>query len=86
MKSFDENKDGDKTLAVGDDGEQKLLFPIPSSLEQIPVEEGWIALCARAAVEQDPKKLLDLVIEINRQLDARRKRLLNESDGKSEHK
>jgi len=86
MKNFGQSGDGEKPLAGGDDGEQKLLFSIPSSLDQIPVEEGWIALCARAAVEQDPKKLLDLVIEINRQLDARRKRLLNESDGKSEHR
>jgi hypothetical protein len=86
MKNFDQSEDGERTLAGGDDGDQKLLFSVQRSLDRIPVEEGWIALCARAAVEQDPKKLLDLVIEINRQLDARRKRLLNESDGKSEHK
>jgi hypothetical protein len=41
--------------------------------------ETWISLCAQAAVEQDPKRLLDLVSEINRLLDARRKRLAQES-------
>jgi len=34
-----------------------------------------MALCERAAVEQDPKKLLELVSEINRLFDAREKRL-----------
>lgn len=84
MKSFDQNQDSDKPLAAGNDGEHKLLFPRPSSLEEVPVLEGWIALCARAAVEQDPKKLLELVIEINRLLDDKRKRLLSEGGGKSE--
>jgi hypothetical protein len=40
-----------------------------------PVAETWVTLCAQAAIEQDPKRLLDLVIEINRLLDVRRKRL-----------
>ncbi len=34
-----------------------------------------MALCERAAVEQDPKKLLELVSEINRLFEAREKRL-----------
>jgi len=34
-----------------------------------------MALCERAAVEQDPKKLLELVSEINRLFDARERRL-----------
>jgi len=38
-----------------------------------------MALCERAAVEQDPRKLLELVSEINRLLDAREKRLMNKS-------
>jgi hypothetical protein len=42
--------------------------------------ESWVALCAQAAVEQDPKRLLELVKEINRLLDARRQRLFNEGD------
>jgi hypothetical protein len=47
--------------------------------EKAPTAEGWVALCAQAAVEQDPRKLLELVSEINRLLDARRKRLANET-------
>jgi hypothetical protein len=43
------------------------------------VAETWIALCAQAAIEQDPKRLLDLVSEINRLLDVRRQRLANET-------
>jgi hypothetical protein len=31
---------------------------------------NWRELCAQAAVEQDPTKLLSLVTEINRQLSA----------------
>jgi hypothetical protein len=44
--------------------------------------ESWVALCAQAAVEQDPKRLLVLVKEINRLLDARRQRLTNEGVAK----
>jgi hypothetical protein len=49
-----------------------------------PAAESWITLCAQAAVEKDPKRLLELVSEINRQLDARKKRLTSEGseDGK----
>ena len=32
-------------------------------------EERWRQLCAQAAVEQDPKKLMELVKEINRLLE-----------------
>jgi len=81
MKSFDQNDL--RRLANFDSGKDKLLLPRPRSQpgEEVPTVEDWIALCAKAAVEQDPKKLLDLVIEINRLLDARRKRLLDEDDG-----
>jgi hypothetical protein len=41
--------------------------------------EACMALCALAAVEQDPKKLLILVSEINRLLSARNQRLANEA-------
>ncbi len=34
--------------------------------EKIQHEQNWIVLCERAAVEQDPRKLLELVSEINR--------------------
>ncbi len=45
--------------------------------------ETWIALCAQAAVEQDPKRLLDLVSKINLLLGARKKRLSREDGQKS---
>jgi hypothetical protein len=48
------------------------------SNDQTPAAESWITLCAQAAVEKDPKRLLELVSEINRLLDARRKRLASE--------
>jgi hypothetical protein len=38
-----------------------------------------MALCARAAVEQDPKKHLELVSEVNRLLSARNQRLAHEA-------
>lgn len=37
--------------------------------------ELWLELCERAAREQDPQKLLELVKEINRLLEAKRERL-----------
>jgi hypothetical protein len=45
-----------------------------------------MALCERAAVEQDPKRLLELVSEINRLFEAREKRLAVNNDGKSPEK
>jgi hypothetical protein len=54
-----------------------------SSDGQTRTAETWVTLCAQAAVEQDPKRLLDLVIEINRLLDVRRQRLENESGRKA---
>jgi hypothetical protein len=50
----------------------------PTSHENAPVAEAWVTLCAQAAVEKDPKRLLELVSEINRLLDARKKRLTTE--------
>jgi hypothetical protein len=41
-------------------------------------KERWEALCELAAIERDPKKLLDLIQEINRLLEAKRKRLHGE--------
>jgi hypothetical protein len=40
-------------------------------------EERWRQLCAQAAVEQDPQKLMDLVKEISQ--------LLDEKQGRSRH-
>jgi hypothetical protein len=42
---------------------------------QGPNKELWEDLCAKAAVEQDPEKLMELVKEINRLLDEKDKRL-----------
>jgi len=44
--------------------------------------ETWIALCAQAAVEHDPKRLLELVSEINPLWDVRKKRLAQEAIAK----
>ena len=37
-------------------------------------KERWMELCKQAAVEQDAKKLLELVTEINRELEKREDR------------
>jgi hypothetical protein len=37
--------------------------------------ERWMELCERAAVEQDPKKLLELVTQINELLREKEQRL-----------
>jgi hypothetical protein len=39
--------------------------------------ELWKQLCAQAAVEQDPRKMLELVRQINELLEAKQKRLSN---------
>jgi hypothetical protein len=38
-------------------------------------KERWMELCALAAEEQDPKKLMELVAEINQLLEAKERRL-----------
>jgi hypothetical protein len=38
-------------------------------------KERWMELCAQAAVEQDPTKLMELVREINELLEAKERRL-----------
>ena len=38
-------------------------------------KKRWIKLCERAANEQDPKRMLELVSEIIKLLDAKEKRL-----------
>jgi hypothetical protein len=38
-------------------------------------KERWMELCQQAAVEQDPKKLMELVTEINRLLMEKEQRL-----------
>ncbi|MCU1270894.1 MAG: hypothetical protein JWN74_2188 [Acidobacteriaceae bacterium] len=45
-------------------------------------KEHWMTLCQRAAVEQDPERLLHLIAEITRMLDEKEDRLRREqSDG-----
>jgi hypothetical protein len=38
-------------------------------------KERWMELCAQAAVEQDPAKLMELVQEINALLEEKERRL-----------
>lgn len=49
--------------------------------EKIQHEQQWMALCERAAVEKDPKKLLELVSEINRLFQVRKEHLAKAPDG-----
>jgi hypothetical protein len=42
---------------------------------QGPIKERWRDLCERAATEQDPKKLMPLVKEINQLLEEKQSRL-----------
>jgi hypothetical protein len=42
---------------------------------QNEAREDWMKLCEQASTEQDPKKLLILIKEINRVLEAKRVRL-----------
>lgn len=76
-EDFDRDKDV-KLLAAIDSGQDEPFLPKRTTApagDGATNAEGWVALCAQAAVEKDPKKLLELVSEINRLLDARRKRL-----------
>jgi hypothetical protein len=45
--------------------------------------ERWQQLCAQAAVEQDPKKLIELVKEIDRLLGEKQDRLNREASDKN---
>lgn len=38
----------------------------------MPDNDGWLKVCAQAAVEQDPAKLIKLIRELNDLLEARR--------------
>jgi hypothetical protein len=39
--------------------------------------EKWMELCAQAANEQDPEKLMELIVQINQLLEAKEHRLKN---------
>jgi len=43
------------------------------------VKERWMRLCEQAALEQDPEKLMQLVVEINRLLEEKEQRLIRTS-------
>lgn len=47
-------------------------------------EERWRELCRQASAEQDPKKMLELIKEINRLLDEKLTRLESESNPDSQ--
>jgi hypothetical protein len=44
--------------------------------------EKWMELCEQASTEQDPEKLLTLVQEINRLLEAKQERLYKQKPSK----
>jgi hypothetical protein len=60
----------------GDRSISDLKMPLQENIQQ-----QWMALCERAAVEKDPKKLLELVSEINRLLQVRKEHLVKAPDG-----
>jgi hypothetical protein len=49
---------------------------------QGPKRERWEELCRQAAEEQDPKRLLELTLEINRLLLEEEDRLIQPRDAK----
>jgi hypothetical protein len=51
--------------------------------DKILHQQSWMALCERAAVEQDPKKLLELISEINRLFDSDKESQATAPDGGS---
>jgi len=42
------------------------------------VRERWMRLCEEAASEQDPEKLMELVVQINQILEEKERRLLGQ--------
>jgi hypothetical protein len=49
-------------------------------------QERWKQLCEQASKEQDPKKLMELIAEINRLLAAKEKRLKGEASADPSNK
>jgi hypothetical protein len=47
-------------------------------------EERWRELCAKAATEQDPKRLMELIGEINELLEKKQQRLIQRQDKQQE--
>ena len=54
------------------------------TLMQGATGERWRELCAKATVEQDPDKLLELTQEITRLLDEKQERLLKTRKGEGQ--
>jgi hypothetical protein len=52
-----------------------LLFNEENTVVRGETREKWQELCAKAAEEQDPDRLLELIAEINRLLEAKEERL-----------
>jgi hypothetical protein len=48
------------------------------------VKEHWMHLCEQAALEQDPEKLMLLVVEINRLLEEKEQRLIRTSQQRAD--
>lgn len=61
------------------DGIRKLALRISySAVMQGENGERWRKLCEQAAVEQDPRKLMELVSQITQMLDEKEQRLLRQ--------
>jgi hypothetical protein len=72
--------DSQKSLRIGNSDAERSPLQVASSADgHATGVEAWVNLCARAAIEKDPKRLLELVKEINRLLDVRRQRLIHET-------
>ncbi len=48
-------------------------------------KEKWMELCAQAAEEQDPEKLMELIAQINRLLEAKERRLKGGASAKGKN-
>jgi hypothetical protein len=71
--------------AVSSGRAQRRLSAAGETAMQGPNLERWQELCREAAEEQDPKRLLELIAEINRLLEEKERRLITEGtpkDGK----
>ena len=50
-------------------------FPTSGGAQMRENLQKWMELCEQAATEQDPEKLMELISEINRLLEAKERRL-----------
>jgi hypothetical protein len=61
---------------------QRRLSEAGETAMQGPNLERWQELCRQAATEEDPKKLLELIAEINRLLQEKENRLREQAQRK----